>query len=105
MSSSGGGPIFVFSLELISVKNRIGHFLLSVMLLTESPLRLERIGCRCVALRIDERRAQISWCLRVGGPGRSVISATIDPVSRGQVGRAGGDASAAARTEESRACV
>jgi len=32
------------------------------MLLVETPVRLERIGCRCVALRIDER-PPISWCL------------------------------------------
>ena len=95
-----------FSLDLISARNRIGHFLLSVMLLVETPVRLEQIGCRCVALRIDERRSP-DLLLPTGlvALDDSVISATIVPVSRGKVERGGGDASAAGRTEESRACV
>jgi len=48
--------IFVFLLDLFSVKNRIGRLLLPVMLLVEMTLRLERIGCCCVALRTDERK-------------------------------------------------
>src|SRR5262245_10900049 len=45
-----GISIFLFLLDVFRVKHRIGPSLLSVMLLGEMSLRLERIGCCCIAI-------------------------------------------------------